>query len=124
MPPRRPTVRVAVPAPPRTTAFPRSFLVLTETRVFPAMMYVLRVSTLCTASTPQRPPSRVRMPDSFRCLAIDLTPIDPEEPFPSRTRRKISRTVSCLDRIDLQCLLLGAVAALLGGFHDAVANRR
>lgn len=27
------------------------------------------------ASTPQRPPSRVRMPDSFRCLAIDLTPI-------------------------------------------------
>ena len=32
------TVRVAVPAPPRTMAFPRSFLVLTETRVFPAMM--------------------------------------------------------------------------------------
>src|SRR5882724_2830000 len=38
MPPRRPTVRVAVPAPPLTTALPRSFLVLTETRVFPAMM--------------------------------------------------------------------------------------
>src|SRR6267142_7203278 len=38
MPPRRPTVRVAVPAPPRTMAFPRSFLVLTETRVFPAIM--------------------------------------------------------------------------------------
>jgi hypothetical protein len=34
----RPTVRVAVPAPPRTMAFPRSFLVLTATRVFPAMM--------------------------------------------------------------------------------------
>ena len=31
-------VRVAVPAPPRTMAFPRGFLVLTETRVFPAMM--------------------------------------------------------------------------------------
>jgi hypothetical protein len=30
--------RVAVPAPPRTMAFPRSFLVLTETRVFPAIM--------------------------------------------------------------------------------------
>jgi len=34
MPPRRPTVRVAAPAPPRTLAFPRSFLVFTLTRVF------------------------------------------------------------------------------------------
>jgi hypothetical protein len=31
-------VRVAVPAPPLTIALPRSFLVFTETRVFPAMM--------------------------------------------------------------------------------------
>jgi hypothetical protein len=32
------TVRVAVPTPPRTLALPRSFFVLTLTRVFPAMM--------------------------------------------------------------------------------------
>jgi hypothetical protein len=32
MPPRSPTVRVAVPAPPLAIALPRSFLVLTETR--------------------------------------------------------------------------------------------
>jgi hypothetical protein len=37
MPPR-PTVRGAVPAPPLTIAVARSFFVLTETRVFPAMM--------------------------------------------------------------------------------------
>src|SRR3954453_1786131 len=42
MPPRRPTVRVAVPTPPRTMAFPRSFLVLTETRVFPAEQFSRR----------------------------------------------------------------------------------
>ena len=41
------TVRAPVPAPPRTIAFPRSFLVLTETRVFPAMMEELQDGANC-----------------------------------------------------------------------------
>jgi hypothetical protein len=59
MPPRRPTVRVAVPEPPRTMAFPRSFLVLTETRVFPAIMSLrtLLMSVLVRSLTRRGPKS-------------------------------------------------------------------
>lgn len=41
----RPTVRVAVPAPPWTTACPRTFLILTETRVFPPYCALERFET-------------------------------------------------------------------------------
>ena len=64
MPPRRPTVRVAVPAPPRTMALPRSFFVLTETRVLPAMMSfkTLLMSALVEILHAARPKQRDDVP--------------------------------------------------------------
>jgi hypothetical protein len=71
MPPRRPTVRVAVPAPPRTIAFPRNFLVLTETRVFPAMMSLrtLLMSVLVRSLT-RRGPKSGTMCRSIRPVSV------------------------------------------------------
>ncbi len=64
MPPRRATVRVAVPTPPRTIAFPRSFLVLTETRVFPATGFSVATGRGCDPTKDSVSPSSRRDRDS------------------------------------------------------------
>ncbi|MGY4314150.1 hypothetical protein ACVWW1_003453 [Bradyrhizobium sp. JR3.5] len=73
IPPRRPTVLVAVPAPPRTTAFPRSFLVLTATRVFPVIMSLrtLLMSVLVRSLT-RLVPMRGTMWRSIRPVSVTI----------------------------------------------------
>jgi hypothetical protein len=39
----------------------------------------------------------------MRCLVMDLTPIGPEVPSPSKAKRKISRTVSAWNSVTKRC---------------------
>ena len=66
-------VRVAVPTPPRTLALPRSFFVLTLTRVFPAMMsFKTALTSALTSSLTRREPINGMMCRWMRPVSVTM----------------------------------------------------